>query len=113
MESAPQSSQFIPLDQLVSPRDLGTDEAESDMRQSLDMDTDDLRLLGFQLVEPEDVVGDQRASKVEVTYTAGPRDPSKLTTDSYTTRRSVLLSPDTEDGAAQQKRPGNEVNLVL
>ena len=58
MESAPNSSQFVPLDQLLSPRDINTDGTESELQKSLDMDTDGLRLLGFQLVEPEDVVGE-------------------------------------------------------
>ena len=53
---------------------------------------------------------------MEVTYTAGPRDPSKLTSQSYATTRSVQLSPDDGDGdgAADGARRGrNEVNLVL
>ena len=52
MESAPNSSQFVPLDQLLSPRDINTDGTESELQKSLDIDKDDLRLLGFQLVEP-------------------------------------------------------------
>ena len=47
------------MDQLLSPRDLGlTDENEADIRETLDMGTEELRLLGFQLVAPEDLVGE-------------------------------------------------------
>ena len=64
-----EAAKFINLDMLLSPRDLASPNGGPDEQGGLEMDTDDLRLLGFQLVEEADVVDQQRTSNVSVTYT--------------------------------------------
>lgn len=46
------------MDKLLSQRDMGlTDENEAEIQETLDMGTEELRLLGFQLAAPGDLVG--------------------------------------------------------
>ena len=104
---------MIPVDKLTT-RDLNTainqtssarnsDQGDvNNLGDKLDMTIEDLKLLGFQMIEPEDDVRvEQRASKVQVTYSqelaAGRKDSSGLT-------KSMLGLPSTDESGSRLKR---------
>ena len=83
------------------------------------MNTEDLKLLGFHVLEEDDVVPQQRASKIEVTYSSQDVTKADGKTSSSFNRnsdgagssivRSIALSPDGEDDEEEDEdRPAKK-----
>ena len=66
------TAEYISLDNLITPRDIGgLEKGKVDSGPSspgVEMNTEDLKLLGFHVVEADEMPPEQRPSKIEVTY---------------------------------------------
>ena len=69
------TNEFVSLDELYTPRDVGgldkTTDSNPDGSGDLEMNLEDMKLLGFHVVEADEIAPEQRTSKISITYEEG------------------------------------------